>query len=133
VQRECGVKLRAIEPCARGTATPRSRIVRLLLPSDPLNPRQPDSSFKAEVDAIETSGIPFDLLDLDALLAGSAARAVRRVDALGVPLLYRGWMMPVSRSTDSGLPRWASKPLARARAMSLSRARPLTAIAGSRA
>ncbi len=74
-----------------------SRSVRLLLPSDPLNARTPDLAFEAEVDAIERVGIPIDLLDLEVLLAGAAARAVRRVGEGDGPLLYRGWMMPIDR------------------------------------
>ena len=72
----------------------------LLLPSDPLNARRPDDAFGREVQAIETLGIPIDLLDLDALLAGSATRAVHRVGPSDVPLLYRGWMMPVARYAE---------------------------------
>ena len=47
---------------------------------DPLEPSQPDRAFGAEVAAIERLGLPYVLIDHDALVRdGDPARAVRRV------------------------------------------------------
>ena len=71
--------------------------MRLLLCSDPLSPRLPDSAFRDELDAIESVGLDFDLLDLEALLAGESSRAIRRLSSPSVGMLvYRGWMMDVA-------------------------------------
>jgi hypothetical protein len=70
--------------------------MKLVFCCDPLNPRQPDEAYRAEVAAAERLGIPFRLVDHDALVHDSdPARAVRRVtqrpdSGLGV---YRGWML----------------------------------------
>jgi hypothetical protein len=54
--------------------------MRLLFCSDSLNPRQPDEAYRAEVAAAERLGIPFALVDHDALSHDSdPAKAVRRV------------------------------------------------------
>ncbi len=64
--------------------------------SDPLNPRQPDEAYQAEAAAAERLGIPFTLVDHDALAHDNdPAKAVRRVlpqpdPGLGV---YRGWTL----------------------------------------
>ena len=74
--------------------------MRLLVCSDPLNPSMPDSSFEAEIDAIRTVGLTFELLDVEALFAGSATRAVRRVSDDAGQLVYRGWMVTVANYED---------------------------------
>lgn len=64
--------------------------------SDPLNPRQPDEAYQAEVVAAERFGIPFTLVDHDALVhENDPAKAARRVPHQIAPSLgvYRGWMM----------------------------------------
>jgi hypothetical protein len=63
---------------------------------DPLEPSHPDRSFEPEVAAIERLGLPYVLVDHDALIGGDdPARVVRRVSeqAEPVPAVYRGWMM----------------------------------------
>jgi hypothetical protein len=69
--------------------------MRLLFCSDPLNPRQPDEAYRAEVAAAERLGIPFVLVDHDALAHDNdPVRAVRRVPQPGSGLgVYRGWML----------------------------------------
>ena len=52
----------------------------LVLCRDPLEPSRPDRAFEAEVAAIERLGLPYVLVDHDALVRGDdPARAVRRV------------------------------------------------------
>ncbi|MFJ5234618.1 ATP-grasp domain-containing protein [Kitasatospora sp. NPDC088391] len=68
----------------------------VLLPSDPLMIRRVDPHFAHEAEAIAAAGGGRVLLDHDALLAGDAEAAVRRVPAAGGPLWYRGWMIPTA-------------------------------------
>lgn len=73
-----------------------SQRVRLLLYADPLTPREPDSAFESENEAIKTLELDYDLLDFESLIAGDTDRALRRVvDADLALLVYRGWMLPV--------------------------------------
>lgn len=66
----------------------------LLLCSDPLRPTRCDPHFAAQAAVARALGADVALVDHDALLAGRAREAVRRVpEGLG-PLWYRGWMMP---------------------------------------
>jgi hypothetical protein len=59
--------------------------MKLVYCSDPLNPRQPDEAYRAEV-AAERLGVPFSLVDHDALTHdGDPARAVRRVGSRPTP------------------------------------------------
>lgn len=70
--------------------------MKLVFCSDPLNPRQPDESYQAEVVAAERLGISFALIDHDALIhENDPAKAVHRVSQQIAPTLgvYRGWMM----------------------------------------
>jgi len=70
--------------------------MRLLFCSDPLNPRQPDEAYRAEVAAAERLRIPLILVDHDALAHDNdPVRAVRRVPPQPQPdlALYRGWML----------------------------------------
>lgn len=70
--------------------------MRIVYCSDPLNPRQPDETYRAEVAAAERLGIPFALVDHDALARDNdPVKAVRRTaqqSELGLGL-YRGWML----------------------------------------
>jgi hypothetical protein len=63
--------------------------------SDPLNPRQPDEAYQAEAAAAERVGIPFALVDHDALVHDNdPVKAIRRVQPQQPSLaIYRGWMM----------------------------------------
>lgn len=62
--------------------------------SDPQAPRQPDSAFATEAEAVQSLDVAIGLLDYEALAAGDDAAAVRRVpqreDEIAV---YRGWML----------------------------------------
>ena len=63
---------------------------------DPLEPSRPDRAFDAEVAAAKRLGLPYVLIDHDALVRdGDPGRAVRRVPRQDEPVLaaYRGWMM----------------------------------------
>ena len=54
--------------------------MKLVFCSDPLDPRQPDEAYRAEVAAAERPGIPSILVDHDALAHDNdPVRAVRRV------------------------------------------------------
>ncbi|MFD7975565.1 ATP-grasp domain-containing protein [Streptomyces sp. NPDC059071] len=66
----------------------------LVLPSDPLRPRRPDPHYAGEARQAEDLGGGYAVVDHDALLAGDAREAVRRVPAGPEPLWYRGWMLP---------------------------------------
>ncbi|MFF5973842.1 ATP-grasp domain-containing protein [Streptomyces sp. NPDC012769] len=66
----------------------------LLFPSDPLAPHRPDPHYAAEARHARELGGTHAVVDHDALLAGHAREAVRRVPAGGEPLWYRGWMLP---------------------------------------
>ncbi|MFJ6215328.1 ATP-grasp domain-containing protein [Streptomyces sp. NPDC092296] len=66
----------------------------ILLPCDPLAPRRTEGHFAEEAEVTADLGGTTALLDHDALLAGDAAGAVRRVpQGLGTAW-YRGWMVP---------------------------------------
>ncbi|MER8187658.1 ATP-grasp domain-containing protein [Kitasatospora sp. NPDC094015] len=67
----------------------------ILFPADPLAPRRPDPHYVWEARQVRELGGESVLLDHDALLAGDAVRAVRRVPQGQGPLWYRGWMIPV--------------------------------------
>ncbi|MFF0298329.1 ATP-grasp domain-containing protein [Kitasatospora sp. NPDC004614] len=72
----------------------------VILPSDPLLPRRTDPHFAWEAGLIRAAGGSTALLDHDALLAGDAEAAVRRVPVGSGPLWYRGWMIPVARYAE---------------------------------
>jgi hypothetical protein len=62
---------------------------------DPLERHRPDDACAAEAAVAERLGIPWAVIDHDAVVQGQAERAVRRVpaqDAL-TTAVYRGWMM----------------------------------------
>ncbi|MEU6234854.1 ATP-grasp domain-containing protein [Kitasatospora sp. NPDC047058] len=72
----------------------------IIFPADPLNPRRPDPHFAWEARTLrELGGEPY-LVDHDALLAGDAAEAVRRVPRDRGPLWYRGWMITSAGYAD---------------------------------
>jgi hypothetical protein len=68
----------------------------LLVPSDPLTPRVPDEHFVREADAARQAGLDVAVVDHDAILAGDARAALRRVPMAdgGQTAWYRGWMLP---------------------------------------
>ncbi|MFE4519256.1 ATP-grasp domain-containing protein, partial [Kitasatospora sp. NPDC056783] len=72
----------------------------IIFPADPLNPRRPDPHFAWESRTLRELGGGHHLVDHDALLAGRAEEAVRRVPQDSGPLWYRGWMLPSARYAD---------------------------------
>lgn len=72
----------------------------ILFPADPLNPRRPDPHFAWEARLLRELGGEHHLVDHDALLAGHAEEAVRRVPQDAGPLWYRGWMLPSARYAE---------------------------------
>ncbi|MER7773116.1 ATP-grasp domain-containing protein [Kitasatospora sp. NPDC096140] len=72
----------------------------IIFPVDPLNPRRPDPHFAWEARLLRELGGEHHLVDHDALLAGRAPEAVRRVPRDSGPLWYRGWMLPSARYAD---------------------------------
>ncbi|MFG3229441.1 ATP-grasp domain-containing protein [Kitasatospora sp. NPDC048194] len=72
----------------------------ILFPADPLNPRRPDPHFAWEARILRELGGEHHLVDHDALLAGQAEEAVRRVPRGIGPLWYRGWMLPSARYAE---------------------------------
>ncbi|MFH8382902.1 ATP-grasp domain-containing protein [Kitasatospora sp. NPDC018058] len=72
----------------------------IIFPADPLNPRRPDPHFTWEARTLRELGGEHHLVDHDALLAGHAEEAVRRVPRDSGPLWYRGWMLPSARYAE---------------------------------
>ncbi|MFF4349937.1 ATP-grasp domain-containing protein [Streptomyces sp. NPDC001530] len=70
---------------------------RFLVCGDPLHTTRPDPAFADDVAALRSVGADLALLDHDALLAGDAVEAVRRVPRESGAYWYRGWMIPVER------------------------------------
>jgi hypothetical protein len=62
---------------------------------DPLDCQRPDDVYAAEAEAAGRLGIPWTLIDHDALVRGDVDRAVRRTIPQSPPGtgVYRGWMM----------------------------------------
>ncbi|MFE4977760.1 ATP-grasp domain-containing protein, partial [Kitasatospora sp. NPDC056651] len=75
-------------------------VPEIIFPADPLNPRRPDPHFAWEARMLRELGGGHHLVDHDALLAGRAEEAVRRVPQDSGPLWYRGWMLPSARYAD---------------------------------
>ncbi|MET7701231.1 ATP-grasp domain-containing protein [Streptomyces sp. NPDC005485] len=69
-------------------------ITRFLLCADPLRSVRPDPAFTEDAAAVRAVGAGLALLDHDALLAGNAEEAVRRVPRDSGAYWYRGWMIP---------------------------------------
>lgn len=68
----------------------------LLFPADPLNTRQVDPFYEAEMQAAETANITCAVISFETLLVNpqQAVRSVPSGDSLAV---YRGWMMTVEQ------------------------------------
>jgi hypothetical protein len=62
-----------------------------LFPADVLRPRRVDDHFAPEAEAARELGVPYALVDHDALTSGAAARAVTKVPE--GEAVYRGWML----------------------------------------
>jgi hypothetical protein len=63
----------------------------LLFPADVLRPRRVDDHFAPEAEAARELGVPYALVDHDALASGDAARGVAKVPE--GEAVYRGWML----------------------------------------
>lgn len=64
---------------------------------DPLEPSRPDLAFEAEAGAVGRLGVPYVLIDHDALIRDDdPAHVVRRVPEPPetTAAVYRGWMVP---------------------------------------
>jgi len=72
----------------------------VLFCADPLTPGRVDPYFAAQATAVRRLGGTVALIDHDALVAGDATAAVRRVPRDLGPVWYRGWMIPSSRYED---------------------------------
>jgi ATP-grasp domain, R2K clade family 3 len=69
---------------------------------DPLMPSQADDAYAAEVAVVERLGIPYTLIDHDAIVKGLSEQAIRRVPSRD-PIttgVYRGWMMTPEQYTS---------------------------------
>lgn len=63
----------------------------------PINPKQPDEMYQAEIDAARTLGLATRLINFEALVhEGNLDKALRSIPASEARLdaIYRGWMMP---------------------------------------
>jgi len=69
--------------------------MRILYPSDPLNPKAPDSPFAAEYDAATAVGLPCSLFSLEDFDSGTFRARPSLV--AGESVLYRGWMLTAER------------------------------------
>src|SRR3954466_2053837 len=72
----------------------------LVLCRDPLEPARPDRAFEAEVAAVERLGLPYVLVDHDALVRDDEVTpVVRRLPQQHEPVLaaYRGWMVTLTQ------------------------------------
>ncbi|HEX6354591.1 ATP-grasp domain-containing protein [Actinophytocola sp.] len=63
----------------------------LLFPADVLRPRRVDDHFVPEAEAARELGVPYALVDHNALTSGEATRAVAKVPE--GEAIYRGWML----------------------------------------
>jgi hypothetical protein len=69
---------------------------QLFFPRDPFAVRQPDAAYVQEAEAADKLGIPYHLINFEALVEEQdAARAVRQVPVQSEPVIavYRGWML----------------------------------------
>lgn len=74
--------------------------LRVLFCADPLTPAQVDEHFAGQATTVRELDGQVALIDHDALLAGRADAAVRRVPRGSGPWWYRGWMIPAAAYTD---------------------------------
>lgn len=72
----------------------------LLVCGDPLRPARCDPYFALQAAAARQAGAAVALIDHDALLAGRADDAVRRVPEKLGAVWYRGWMIPATAYAD---------------------------------
>lgn len=65
--------------------------MRILYPSNPLRPKQPDEQFAAEIEAVQSAGFQVSLFSVEDFQAGT----LHAIPALSnnSNILYRGWML----------------------------------------
>ena len=66
--------------------------LHVLFPADPLDPRRVDEHYAREAEALQGFGVPYSLVDDDAL-AGDGAVTLKDAPPPGGQVLYRGWML----------------------------------------
>jgi hypothetical protein len=76
--------------------------MRVIFCCEPFKPGQPDPDYAREVAAAEEAGLPWSLIDFEALVEGNVAQALRSVDSIDKPELaiYRGWMLRPGQYRD---------------------------------
>jgi hypothetical protein len=77
--------------------------MRLIYCCDPLEPKQPEPDFVAEVEVCKSLGCKRGLIDFEALtIENDVERAVRRIKATDqtTQAVYRGWMMTAEQYGD---------------------------------
>jgi hypothetical protein len=74
--------------------------LRVLFCADALTPTHVDGHFADQAATIRDLGGQVALIDHDALIAGHADAAVRRVPRDSGPWWYRGWMIPSTRYSE---------------------------------
>lgn len=84
----------------RCSSTVGAVTVSLLMCSDPLRPTRCEPHFALQAAAAREAGAQVALIDHDALLAGRADEAVRRVPRDIGAAWYRGWMIPAAAYAD---------------------------------
>jgi hypothetical protein len=70
--------------------------MRLIFCSDPFDRKQPDSAYAAEAEAATGQGLPYSLLNYEALVdEGNPDKAIRAIHPAEEPevAVYRGWML----------------------------------------
>jgi hypothetical protein len=65
----------------------------ILLPCEPVNPRQIDPDFEPEWEAAKAAGLDTALIDHSRVLEGAAAAAVARTPEGAGTAVYQGWML----------------------------------------
>jgi hypothetical protein len=71
-------------------------MLQIIFCADMLDEKNPDSAYKEEVNAVNSLGVEFSLINFEALIyEGNVSKAVRRVKEQPVEItrLYRGWML----------------------------------------
>jgi hypothetical protein len=70
--------------------------MHIIFCNDPIDRKQPDEAYRAEAEAAKALGIPYSLVDYEALVDdGDPERAVGRVEKRdsAETAIYRGWML----------------------------------------
>ena len=68
--------------------------MHFLLPSDPIDPRQPDEMFREQAAEVRKLGMGVSIIDLEAL--GEKTCRLRAPIPAEATVVYRGWMLPAT-------------------------------------